>query len=113
VSTVIVTVATFVAVIDLSAVQAASTNDRFSLDLSPGAPATIEDERRRHFEQHYDCVAGNGVAGVCAHLEDRARQRQIDALRQSTTPAGMPPPAPPPNYREAWPARGISLPGGR
>lgn len=81
----------------------------FRLDLSPEMPQTVEDEKRRRFEQHYDCAAGTGDARLCEMLEQQARQRQLDEVRRSASPAGMPSPAIPDPTSE----RGIPLPGGR
>jgi len=87
----------------------AETND-FRLDLTPKPPAaTVEDYRRERFEQHYDCLAGRGDARSCEMLEQQARQKQIDAARQGSSPAPLTPPVRP----DELPARGIPLPGGR
>jgi hypothetical protein len=87
----------------------ALAGDAFRLDLSPGPPQTVEDEKRRRFEQHSDCAAGTGDARTCEMLEQQARQRQLDEVRRSASPAGVPPPANPNPTSE----RGLPLPGGR
>lgn len=70
----------------------ALADDAFRLDLSPGPTQTVEDEKRRRFEQRYDCDAGTGDARTCEMLEQQARQRQLDEVRRSASPAGVPPP---------------------
>ena len=87
----------------------ALADDAFRLDLSPGPPQTVEDEKRRRFEQRYDCDAGTGDARTCEMLEQQARQRQLDEVRRSASPAGVPPPANP----NPTSKRGLPLPGGR
>ncbi|WP_156545759.1 hypothetical protein [Cupriavidus sp. D384] len=67
----------------------------FQLDLSPKPPQTVEDEREQRYEQRRDCAAGKADARQCAMLEQQARQKQVDAVRRDTSPAGMPPPVNP------------------
>ncbi len=87
----------------------AQADDAFRMDLSPGPSQTVEDEKRRRFEQRYDCAAGTGDVRTCEMLEQQARQRQLDEVRRSASPAGVPLPANPNPTSE----RGIPLPGGR
>ncbi|GJG97047.1 hypothetical protein [Cupriavidus pauculus] len=84
--------------------------DDFRLDLTPKpSTTTVEEYRREQFEQHYDCLAGRDDPAQCEMLEQQARQKQMDAVRQSASPAPITSPERPDELRQ----RGIPLPGGR
>ncbi len=60
-------------------------------------PTIQSDNDRQRYEQQFECLAGRGAADVCDKLDQQARQRQIDALRQSAAPSSIPRPLLPDN----------------
>ena len=60
-------------------------------------PKIQNDDDRQRYTQQFECLAGRGEADVYEKLDQQARQRQIDALRQSAAPSSIPKPLLPDN----------------
>ncbi len=76
----------------------ASPMSGMSLDVGNAQLRPIpDDEDRERYVWHFECLAGRGNASLCDKLEQQARQKQVEKLRESVSPAPIPKPFLPEN----------------